>query len=656
MIKGKLIRQCAFNIQLNHVKGLGLCLLCLIIVIIAQPTLYGQEVLRRLTVNPELIKANKNASNTKHLKSAKALPAFDTIPFVDDFSSTSVYPDPNLWLDKKVYINSTFPVNPVTIGVATFDVLDENGYMYKNATSKPFGADTLTSRPFNFDGKNLDNMYFSFFYQAKGLGDKPDAGDSLIVEFYNIDSVKWKKVWPLKPGDIKWPAGGDTINPFKQVMIPVSLEYKKNGFQFRFRNIASIDPSRYAGNHGKVDQWNIDYVKLDAGRSEGDTVLHDIAFVKPLTSLLQTYQSMPWLDYKLGFRFEIKSGIDVTYRNNDTILSPLVYRNLKIAEIKPDGSTGNVNTTPPEGNTIAANTTLTIKTDFSDPFTPDLEDKVMQFDVKAYLGATNDKRHQNDTIHYRQVFSNYFAYDDGSSEYGYGIEGEGAENASLAYQFKTYKTDTITGISIYFNPTEKDTTVNFPFRLAVWAYNDGVPGKLIYSSSANNSTISPKKVMLNQFYNFKLDSGIIVSGSFYIGIIQESDNFLNIGFDLNNDNQRFLFTNVNGVWKGSGVIGSLMMRPVLGNIQTGPVTGTTNIKKNSFSVFPNPASDYVYITTENTNKTLFANLYNLSGKLVLSTVIQDNKLDVSTLTGGLYILKLSSEKDSYQPVKILIQH
>ena len=44
----------------------------------------------------------------------------------------------------------------------------------------------------------------------------------------------------------------------------------------------------------------------------------------------------------------------------------------------------------------------------------------------------------NDTIHYNQVFNNYFAFDDGSSEGGYGINGQGSRNAMVAYRFKSF--------------------------------------------------------------------------------------------------------------------------------------------------------------------------------------------------------------------------
>jgi hypothetical protein len=611
-------------------------------------TILGQEVLRGLTVNPELVKITQDKKKSTQLKSALATPDSIGLPFVDDFSTTTVFPDPNLWIDKQAFINNTYPINPVTVGVATLDALDENGQLYPNASSTSFSADKLTSKPFklNFNNTPRSDFYFSFFYQAQGIGDKPETGDSLMVEFYSVDSAKWNKVWATP---------GDSVRPFKQVIFAVDTEYQKNGFQFRFRNLASLDSSDVAGKHGNVDQWHIDYVKLDTGRFAGDTVLHDIAFVKPPTSLLKVFQSMPWDQYLVSFQNLLKPTFDVSFRNNDTATSPTFHVAYKVKEITPD-NTGNIFNGDAGSTSLPPNTTFNLNSNLRNPFDPKNIGSLMQFDVMAYLSGTNDKRHENDTVHYKQVFSNYYAYDDGSSEAGYGLIGEGTQNAMLAYQFNAYKQDTLTGISFYFNPTERDTTLNYPFTLAVWADNNGLPGRRIYSKD-NDSLFSPKKVLLNQFYNFKLDSGIIVNGKFYIGFIQKSNFFLNIGFDLNNNNQNNLYINTYGVWNTSSIAGTLMVRPVFDKIQEGPVTGTKTITSQNFMVYPNPADNVIYINTGSysTNKPLKVNIFDITGKLALSSLLHENTCDVSHLPNGIYFLQMSGDNTDFKPVKILIQ-
>ena len=58
-----------------------------------------------------------------------------------------------MWLDNDARINNTLPINVPTIGVATFDGLDETGYPYDFTSETSYGpADTLTSCPINLDG------------------------------------------------------------------------------------------------------------------------------------------------------------------------------------------------------------------------------------------------------------------------------------------------------------------------------------------------------------------------------------------------------------------------------------------------------------------------------------------------------------------------
>ena len=77
------------------------------------------------------------------------------LPFYDDFSYAGPYPNPSLWLDQYVFVNNTKGVAPPTIGVATFDGLNQFGYPYDstvvssgNTIAPPHSSDTLTSTPF----------------------------------------------------------------------------------------------------------------------------------------------------------------------------------------------------------------------------------------------------------------------------------------------------------------------------------------------------------------------------------------------------------------------------------------------------------------------------------------------------------------------------
>ena len=108
-----------------------------------------------------------------------------------------------LWQDIYAYRNNTLPIDPITIGVASMDGLDENGYPYDWSSASAQGvADYLTSKPINL-GTNpsggiyqvVDSIYFSFLYQAGGFGEFPDYQDSLVLEFYSPLNNIWRSIW-----------------------------------------------------------------------------------------------------------------------------------------------------------------------------------------------------------------------------------------------------------------------------------------------------------------------------------------------------------------------------------------------------------------------------------------------------------------------------
>ena len=103
----------------------------------------------------------------------------------------------SLWQDEFVFKNDNFPVGPPSIGVVTFDGLDENGYPYDWSSASAQGvADFLTSKPINLGSSQVaDSVYLSFLYQAGGLGESPDAPDSLVLEFYDSDNELWRTIW-----------------------------------------------------------------------------------------------------------------------------------------------------------------------------------------------------------------------------------------------------------------------------------------------------------------------------------------------------------------------------------------------------------------------------------------------------------------------------
>jgi len=284
--------------------------------------LQAQEAITPLHTNPRAAQEYKDLRSVK--KSSKAV--LLELPFFDDFSNSSLLPDQGRWSDAFAFVNNNFSVNPVTNGVATLDALDEVGSIYSNATISPntFYADSLSSHPINLAYPASDSIYLSFLYQPGGLSDLPEEEDSLMVDFYASDSSDWINVWRI-PGTV--------LHPFKHVMVPVTdSRFLNSEFRFRFRNMASLSANNeMLDKRSNVDYWHVDYVRLDRNRTAADTILRDVAFNLPITSIFKELSAVPWSHFENAFNTTLAPFISAQYRNNDSIARN-VTRSLTIEE------------------------------------------------------------------------------------------------------------------------------------------------------------------------------------------------------------------------------------------------------------------------------------------------------------------------------------
>ena len=265
----------------------------------------AQEIISELKYNSALL----FDSHHSKLRSTDTL----SLPFIDDFSYSQLdpnhkYPDQNLWLDKDCFVNTTYPVLPPSIGVATFDGLNEYGIPYDTTgVVQQAESDTLTSLPIHMETLSpADSVYLSFFYEKMGVGDYPNIGDILLLELKKSDG-SWNEVWQMD-GD----ASAPTIIKFRQLMVPVTdNSYFFNNFQFRFRNIATTS--------GNNDHWHIDYVRLYAGRSIADTLIQDVAAIYTPGTILKNYEFMPWTQFRNNQPEETLSTFPFTILNNNNV-------------------------------------------------------------------------------------------------------------------------------------------------------------------------------------------------------------------------------------------------------------------------------------------------------------------------------------------------
>jgi len=581
----------------------------------------AQEVVTGLQSNYSIVKSLSEQGKSDAKSASDTL----ELPFFDDFSGHSVFPNCNLWLDNYVFINNTYSDRQITTGIATFDALDNSGMLYGTASPFGFKADQLTSLPVNLNYTAADNIWLSFFYQPGGLGDAPEARDSLTLQFLAPEEDIWYSVWKVE---------GNPDQRFKPVIIKIDQSrFLKKGFQFRFINYASLsanlsDPSMV----GNCDIWNLDYVLLDKNRNAGDTIFADVAFRLPLRSLLNNHEAMPWKQFKEIENLEMGSSIPVHYRNNDTIVRN-VTRNFEIWDVYKNSqsdlfSAGATNIDPLTNIDYNANLIYTFNTDNNDSalFRITCSLKTDEFDPKG-----------NDTLVYYQVFNDYFAFDDGSSEAGYGINGLGSRNAMAACRFESFIQDTLRAIRICFNDSYLEANKR-AFDLMVWDDNNGIPGNVIYSK---DEVMVEQGNAINGFYTYTIPEGVLLNSVFYVGWRQRSETFLNAGLDINTPHGNRQFFWLNGIWQESQVQGSLMIRPVVGYpLKITAVNDIYYKNQKQLSIWPNPATDYINVDPGELQLSglSYITVMDIYGRELIKIPFS-NQIDISSLHEGIYIIQ-----------------
>lgn len=545
--------------------------------------------------------------------------------------------DPSqLWMGRSACRNMTMAVDPWSLGVATFDGVDSTGLPYEFGSLSAYGqADVLTSKPINLQGTS--DVFLDFIYQAEGHGNMPEDQDSLILDLYLVDSAKWYPWWYAST-----PYPQDT---WAETHIAIPTNFLDNGFQFRFRNYASLS--------GALDHWHIDYVNLNENPLLTPQPLKDLAVAYPVNTLLEDYTSVPWDHYQ---NLADKNAVLLdtawlqVYNSDDT---PTNVGNDMFLNVELNGSNQlNYNLPNPAGpSPWTSNWELGtnffpyfVQPNFATSYVDTPNDSMAIFDVKINANADvagSNVYDVNDTTRFQQIFKNYYAYDDGSAEVAYGIQGA---NSRLAYKFDAYEADTITGVLFHFVPSVNDMSGHI-MLLTVWDDNGGEPGDIIYQDDFFTPHYpeyggSKNEFRYYEFVNPAYPSTIPVGTTFYVGWEQIDNESLNVGMDRNIVNNDKIFFNTGGAWIGSSQPGSLMIRPVF-STGINHTLGEEELETYSeVGMYPNPTTDRVTFTDLQGDFTI--QLYDLSGRLVINTR-NESVINVDFLEKGVYIVDIRDD-------------
>ena len=577
------------------------------------------------------------------------------LPFFEDFAQSDITTNPDLWQNTDVFVNKTIGISPPSIGVATFDGITENG--------KPYGgghgsSDQLTSTFIDLNAfAPADDVYFSYWVQPKGYGDRPEFIDSLVLEFKDNNGI-WTRIKSFNGIPVDTPSTAQfSFDRFSIQLTKTS--YFHDGFQFRFTN--------YSTNSGAVDNWHLDYVTLTQN-STAAASLEDVAFTEVPKPIIYEYSAMPWKHLQAAPEL-IRDSFSVSLFNHSTDLQRVDPGGIQVRELVTNEviSGGSQPLLTSSQRDLSANSSVTYTAQFQNlanylvdltqnPTFTDRDSFVFNMDQALQTSfEPNDPRRDNSRVNRQTVFDDYFAYDDGSAETNIIAEGVGTE---IGVEYTSYVEDSLRAIAISFiNVTSLDLTKEL-FNLKVYV------GSLQSGPIVENILLKPilTNALFDSIQSFTTYALVdpstnekmaipIPAGKFFLGFQTASSDPIPIGFDRNSPeaaDNNFLALSTGWFPFPETHQGAVMIRPIFGDgpaITTGTRANPVVDVMEVMQVYPNPSFGQLNFISDDLRIESFRyQTYNTLGQVVQQGRLSD-QVDFSSLSDGVYYLKLIQEGD-----------
>ena len=556
------------------------------------------------------------------------------IPFWDDFSKGI---QPSKWEAKGASYTKTIGNNAPSIGMVLFNGVDEAGKAYSLQKKDQGEGDYLSSIPLDLSGipaAQQSTVYLSFFWQAGGKAEVPNANDRLTLQILSPEGT-WLTIWEKR--------GGNAIDRtrFIQESLFIRPEWQHANFQFRF-----FSNGRQSG---PFDSWLLDYIYLNSKRSSTDLAYPDRALTQGTTVRLGDFSAYPWellQKNQKGKWSTAKSEFQNLENRFRAMAYSVTLRDSIGLVLLPINSTTPFNPVPNalERRTIVSRSFTEIPVP-SKPGEVNFETALITGDgllstingIDTIRYAAVDFR-SNDVVNTRFVLRDYFGYDQGVADYTAGIN---QRSGQLAVEYTTPEPVFLKGISIDFSNSRQ---VNQVLDLVVWSALDKKP---LYSKEV----VIPEKSPGQELHYFPLEEAIPVSGTFYVGFTQFTNDFLQVGLDKGNDLGERIFYNVGGEWvKNTEVSGSLLIRP---HVSLAGKTSVTIENLTSLRIYPNPTVNEVQVEGE------FSSLQVVDsfGREVFPTRIPSDKgeiLNFKDQNPGLYLIYVQGNTGT-QSYRILVK-
>ena len=138
--------------------------------------------------------------------------------------------------------------------------------------------------------------------------------------FTTVADTTWYHIWSVPGQTLEDFMNENDGAHFKQVLIPIRDErFFREDFYFRFYNYASIVSSSLPANRSNEDNWNIDFVYLNLGRSVNDTTYPMLTFSGQRPSFFERYQAIPYRQYRINPNSAIRENLHIDIANLDGV-------------------------------------------------------------------------------------------------------------------------------------------------------------------------------------------------------------------------------------------------------------------------------------------------------------------------------------------------
>lgn len=602
--------------------------------------IFGNQLSAQEVLSSDANLPSKSLSSIERQAPVASRPALAalSLPFFDDFGYDSAQPDTNLWANPIGNLRtpgiSTQKGNRVpSKGVATFDGARFDGRFYQSDLGSGIN-DTLASRAINLSGNTAaDSIYLSFFVQRGGTGEAPEALDSLVLLFDSSGTFDYVQVWALK-------GTGTVDTAFQFFHVPVTAsKFLHANFRFKFVCYASLN--------GELDQFHLDYVYLNQGRNISDQPATDLSPARLVEGPLYPFTAVPHKQY-VGGGYDA----DISLLGTNVGAASMTF------------SAGGSIDDPVGGNAFSGSTSTSFAPLNIAPYLPDtllgpaFGSQSANFGTfgairtKVIRTGGADAHASNDSLNLYAPIDSILAYDDGVSDFGYGL----TVPRAFCQQYDIARKDTLVAIwihfapTIYYNPTsgQSNSLEGKGFRLVVWD-TLGVDSSLVETSGGMNVGYGSSA---NEFIRFQLIREVEVPERFWVGLRQVDGWPIGVGFDKNAQGKRIYFENNLSEFQLSNNVGCLMIRPEFRNPATPlAIPRSQDFALLQFKVYPQPLQGNqlnLLLDAGQSWKDGEAELVDIQGRSLQAWSLSNNslhsQLEVNRVhAAGIYFLKVRAK-------------